>query len=167
MFELFQRARWDQAYDYLASGDPPIICQAAGHQHDVSDALHRPADARDSRACANRRLSRSRRCCIAANCLILFQRDIQYFLEPAHLNCFENAPRRRLRLTCRRPAGPHSSSAGFRSESGRRSPHSARIRPRAAPGNRHRDSGASPRGAGAWTGRESSCAADSPFLAQF
>lgn len=25
MFELLQRARWDQAFDYLAAGDPPMI----------------------------------------------------------------------------------------------------------------------------------------------
>ena len=25
MIELFKRARWDQAYDFLASGDPPMI----------------------------------------------------------------------------------------------------------------------------------------------
>jgi hypothetical protein len=27
MLELFHRARWDQAFDYLSSGDPPIIAR--------------------------------------------------------------------------------------------------------------------------------------------
>ena len=27
MLELIQRTRWDQAYDFLASGDPPMIAK--------------------------------------------------------------------------------------------------------------------------------------------
>ena len=27
MIELFKRARWDQAYDFLTYGDPPMIAR--------------------------------------------------------------------------------------------------------------------------------------------
>jgi hypothetical protein len=77
MMELFQRARWDQAYDFLASGDPPMMIRllAINTIFVVLYAIRRaksPHRMRDSTVMQVQALL------VVANCLILFQSDIQH-----------------------------------------------------------------------------------------
>ena len=76
MIELFQRARWDQAYQFLASGDPPMILRllAINTLFLVFYIIRRakvPYRMRDSTVMQVQALL------VVANALILMQGDIQ------------------------------------------------------------------------------------------
>jgi hypothetical protein len=76
MIELFQRARWDQAYQFLASGDPPMILRllAINTLFLVFYIIRRarvPHRMRDSTVLQVQVLL------VFANALILMQSDIQ------------------------------------------------------------------------------------------
>lgn len=80
MLELFQKARWDQAYDFLSSGDPPMMFRilAINTLFLILYAIRRaksPHKMRESTVMQVQGLL------LLANCLILFQRDIQSFIE--------------------------------------------------------------------------------------
>ncbi len=68
MIELFQRARWDQAYHFLESGDPPMILRllAINTLFLVFYIIRRP---RLSTGCATRQCCRFR-FLVVANALI-------------------------------------------------------------------------------------------------
>lgn len=76
MFELFHRARWDQAYHFLESGDPPMILRllAINTLFLVFYIIRRakvPHRMRDSSVMQVQALL------VLANALILMQSDIQ------------------------------------------------------------------------------------------
>jgi hypothetical protein len=80
MFELFERARWDQAYDYLASGDPPMIAKLLA----INTIFFIFYIIRRTRVDYKMRQStvmQVQALLIAANVLILFQRDILNLLN--------------------------------------------------------------------------------------
>lgn len=80
MLELFNRARWDQAATFLESGDPPMIFRllAINTIFLIFYIIRR--------AGSNAKLKQGvvmqvQAILIIANFLILFQRDIQRFLD--------------------------------------------------------------------------------------
>lgn len=80
MFELFQRARWDQAYDYLAAGDPPIIARLLAI-NTIFLILYIVRKMRVEHKMRKSTIIQVQALLVFANSLILFQRDIQNFLE--------------------------------------------------------------------------------------
>ncbi len=80
MLELFRRARWDQAYDFLASGDPPIMFRLLAINTlflilFVMRRIRSPHRMREGAVMQVQGLL------IGANCLILFQNDVQRHAE--------------------------------------------------------------------------------------
>ena len=80
MFELFQRARWDQAYDYLASGDPPMIARLLAI-NTIFFILYIVRKTRVDHKMRESTVVQVQALLLVANVLILFQRDIQHFLD--------------------------------------------------------------------------------------
>ncbi len=80
MFELFQRARWDQAYDYLASGDPPMIAKLLAI-NTIFFILYIVRKVRVEHKMRDSTVMQVQTLLVVANFLILFQRDIQNLLN--------------------------------------------------------------------------------------
>lgn len=80
MFELFQRARWDQAYDYLASGDPPMIARLLAI-NTIFFILYIVRKMRVDHKMRESTVVQIQALLLVANVLILFQRDIQHLLD--------------------------------------------------------------------------------------
>lgn len=80
MFELFQRARWDQAYDYLASGDPPMIARLLAI-NTIFFILYIVRKMRVDHKMRESTVAQIQALLLVANVLILFQRDIQHLLD--------------------------------------------------------------------------------------
>ncbi len=80
MFELFQRARWDQAYDYMASGDPPVIARLLAI-NTIFFILYIIRKVRVEHKMRDSTVMQVQALLIVANILILFQRDIQNLLS--------------------------------------------------------------------------------------
>lgn len=80
MFELFQRARWDQAYDYLASGDPPMIARLLAI-NTIFFILYVVRKMRVDHKMRESTVMQVQALLLVANVLILFQRDIQHLLD--------------------------------------------------------------------------------------
>lgn len=80
MFELFQRARWDQAYDFLAAGDPPMIARLLAI-NTIFFILYVIRKVRVEHKMRDATVMQIQALLVAANVLILFQRDIQNLLD--------------------------------------------------------------------------------------
>ena len=80
MFELFQRARWDQAYDYLASGDPPMIARLLAI-NTIFFILYIVRKMRIDHKMRESTVVQVQALLLLANVLILFQRDIQHLID--------------------------------------------------------------------------------------
>ena len=80
MFELFQRARWDQAYDYLSSGDPPMIARLLAI-NTIFFILYIIRKVRVEHKMRDWTVMQVQALLVVANILILFQRDIQNLLN--------------------------------------------------------------------------------------
>ena len=80
MFELFQRARWDQAYDYMASGDPPMIARLLAI-NTVFFILYIIRKVQVEHKMRDSAVIQVQALLVVANILILFQRDIQNLLN--------------------------------------------------------------------------------------
>lgn len=80
MFELFQRARWDQAFDYLASGDPPMIARLLAI-NTIFFILYIVRKMRVDHKMRESTVVQVQALLLVANVLILFQRDIQHLLD--------------------------------------------------------------------------------------
>jgi hypothetical protein len=80
MFELFQRARWDQAYDFLASGDPPMIFRLLAI-NTIFLVFYIIRRARVSTQMRPETMIQVQVLLILANILILFQRDIMRMID--------------------------------------------------------------------------------------
>ena len=76
MLELFERARWDQAYDYLASGDPPIIARLLAI-NTIFLILYVVRKVRVDHKMRESTMYRVQGLLLLANFLILFQSDVQ------------------------------------------------------------------------------------------
>lgn len=79
MLELFHRARWDQAYDFLSSGDPPMVFRllAINTLFVILYAIRR------AKALGRMRSStvlQVQGLLVLANALILFQSDVQWHI---------------------------------------------------------------------------------------
>ncbi len=80
MFELFQRARWDQAYDYMASGDPPMIARLLAI-NTIFFILYIIRKVQVEHKMRDSAVIQVQALLVVANILILFQRDIQTLLN--------------------------------------------------------------------------------------
>lgn len=80
MFELFQRARWDQAFDYLASGDPPMIFKLLAI-NTIFVVFYIIRKAKTSDRLRQSTVIQVQGLLILANLMILFQRDIMHLLD--------------------------------------------------------------------------------------
>ena len=80
MFELFQRARWDQALEYLASGDPPMIARLLAI-NTIFFILYIVRKMRVDHKMRESTVVQVQALLLVANVLILFQRDIQHLLD--------------------------------------------------------------------------------------
>lgn len=80
MFSLFSRARWDQAYDFLAAGDPPMIFRLLAI-NTVFVIFYIVRRARANRPMKESVVLQVQALLLLSNFLILFQRDIQRFLD--------------------------------------------------------------------------------------
>ena len=80
MLNLFHRARWDQAFDFLSSGNPPIMFSilAINTMFLILYAVRRAKNIHRMRQST---VIQVQVLLVIANCLILFQRDIQQFLD--------------------------------------------------------------------------------------
>ena len=79
MLQLFHRARWDQAYDFLASGDPPMIFRLLAI-NTIFLVFYIIRRTRVSTSMRRETMIQVQVLLILANILILFQRDITQFL---------------------------------------------------------------------------------------
>lgn len=80
MLELLKRARWDQALDFLNSGDPPMIFRILAI-NTIFIVLFMIRKSRSPDQLRETTLMWVQGLLIIANVLILFQRDIQGFLN--------------------------------------------------------------------------------------
>ncbi len=80
MLELFHRARWDQAYDFLAAGDPPMVLKLLAI-NTVFVMFYIVRRARVTSKMRPETMIQVQVFLILANVLILFQRDITQFLD--------------------------------------------------------------------------------------
>ena len=80
MFELFSRARWDQGYEFLASGEPPMIFRLLAI-NTIFVILYVIRKAKAQNRMRETTVLQVQGLLILANCLILFQRDIQNYLS--------------------------------------------------------------------------------------
>jgi hypothetical protein len=80
MIELFGRARWDQAYDFLHSGDPPMIYRLLAI-NTVFLTFYVIRRTRTQHKMKDQTVLQVQALLLLANFLILFQRDIQRFLD--------------------------------------------------------------------------------------
>lgn len=80
MIELIRRTRWDQAYDFLASGEPPMIQRilALNILFLILFVLRR---AKFGKPMTQQGLLFAQAMLLLANILVMFQRDIQSFLD--------------------------------------------------------------------------------------
>jgi hypothetical protein len=79
MLQLFHRARWDQAYDFLAAGDPPMIFRILVI-NTIFVILYVIRKTRGQHKMRMETVIQVQLLLLAANCLILFQRDVQDFI---------------------------------------------------------------------------------------
>lgn len=79
MLELFHRARWDQAYDFLASGEPPIIFRllAVNTLFFILFVIRRAKGAHRMRPATAMQIQAL---LVVANCIVLFQNEVQWQL---------------------------------------------------------------------------------------
>lgn len=80
MLELFRRARWDQAYDFLASGEPPMMVRIL-MINTIFLILYMIRRARSPHPMKDHTVLQIQGLLVLANALILFQRDILQFLD--------------------------------------------------------------------------------------
>ena len=80
MLELFERARWDQAYDYLASGDPPMIARLLAI-NTIFLILYVVRKVRVTHSMRESTMYQVQGLLLLANFLILFQSDVQYIID--------------------------------------------------------------------------------------
>jgi hypothetical protein len=80
MIELFHRARWDQAYDFLAAGDPPMMFRLLAI-NTIFVVLYIIRRAKSPHKLRESTIIQVQALLVIANLLILFQRDIQQFLD--------------------------------------------------------------------------------------
>ena len=80
MLELFKRARWDQAVDFLQSGDPPMAFRILAI-NTIFIVLFMVRKSATPHRLRETTLMWVQGLLILANVLILFQRDIQNFLN--------------------------------------------------------------------------------------
>lgn len=80
MLNLFHRARWDQAYDFLSSGYPPIMFSILAI-NTIFLTLYAIRRAKNLHRMRQSTVIQVQALLVLANCLILFQRDIQQFLD--------------------------------------------------------------------------------------
>jgi hypothetical protein len=76
MLEMFRSARWDQAYDFLSSGDPPVMFRLLAINTlfmilFVMRRVRTPHRMKESAVMQVQALL------LGANCLILFQNEVQ------------------------------------------------------------------------------------------
>ena len=80
MLELLRRTRWDQAYSFLESGDPPMVFRILA----INTAFLIFYIIRRTRVdfpMKQHTVIQVQALLLLANCLILFQRDIVSFLD--------------------------------------------------------------------------------------
>jgi hypothetical protein len=80
MLELFERARWDQAYDYLASGDPPMIARLLAI-NTIFLILYVVRKVRVTHSMRESTMYQVQGLLLLANFLILFQSDVQNIID--------------------------------------------------------------------------------------
>ena len=80
MIELIRRTRWDQAYDFLASGEPPMVQRilALNILFLILFVLRR---AKFGKPMTQQGLLFAQGMLLLANILVIFQRDVQSFLD--------------------------------------------------------------------------------------
>jgi hypothetical protein len=76
MMELFRRARWDQAYNFLASGDPPMLLKLLAI-NTLFLIMYMIRRAKSPHRMHESTVMQVQALLVAANALILFQSDIQ------------------------------------------------------------------------------------------
>jgi hypothetical protein len=80
MFELIGRTRWDQAYDFLVSGEPSMMLRIL-MINTIFVILYMIRRARSSYPMKSQTVMQVQGLLIVANALILFQREIMQFLD--------------------------------------------------------------------------------------
>lgn len=80
MFELFHRARWDQAYDYLSAGDPPMIAKLLAI-NTIFFILFVVRKVRVDHKMRESTIYQVQALLLLANILILFQNDVQRAID--------------------------------------------------------------------------------------
>ncbi len=80
MWELIQRARWDQARDFLESGDPPMIFRLLAI-NTIFLVFYVIRRAKGNGPMRQSTVYQVQALLIISNCLILMQKDIQQFLD--------------------------------------------------------------------------------------
>lgn len=80
MIELFKRARWDQAYDFLTYGDPPMIARLLAI-NTIFFVIYIIRKTRIDHQLRQSTLIQVQAFLLLANILILFQRDIMHLID--------------------------------------------------------------------------------------
>ena len=80
MIELFKRARWDQAYDFLTYGDPPMIARLLAI-NTIFFVIYIIRKTRIDHQLRQSTLIQVQAFLLLANILILFQRDIMLLID--------------------------------------------------------------------------------------
>ena len=80
MIELFKRARWDQAYDFLTYGDPPMIARLLAI-NTIFFVIYIIRKTRIDHQMQQSTLIQVQAFLLLANFLILFQRDIMRLID--------------------------------------------------------------------------------------
>lgn len=80
MFEILSRARWDQAYDFLASGHPPMIMKLLA-LNTVFLVMYLVRRTKSEHQIRHSTMMQVQVLLVAANLMIIFQTEIQRFLD--------------------------------------------------------------------------------------
>lgn len=80
MLELFRRAQWSQAYDFLSTGDPPMVFKLLAI-NTIFVVFYVIRKVKTQSSLRESTVLQVQGLLIAANCMILFQHDIQNFLS--------------------------------------------------------------------------------------
>lgn len=80
MLELLNRTRWDQAYDFLAAGDPPMMLRILGI-NTLFLIFYMIRRSQGSFPMKQFTVIQVQALLLLANALILFQRDVVSFLD--------------------------------------------------------------------------------------
>jgi hypothetical protein len=80
MLELIRRTRWDQAFDFLASGDPPMIFRLLA-LNTIFLIFYMLRRTKSTQPMPQTTILQVQAFLLLANFLILFQRDITQYLD--------------------------------------------------------------------------------------